>query len=54
MSIIICEIDCQIRFNVWNRVLRDGALGVTLREWDGERVGGRVRDREHMYTHEAD
>ena len=40
MYIIICEIDCQSRFNAWDRVLIAGALG---RPWEmgwGERCEG--------------
>ena len=36
----ICEIDCQSRFNAWDRVLRAGALGWPWRmecggRWEG-------------------
>ena len=53
MYIIIYEIDCQSRFNAWDRVLRAGALG-----WQGWCTGMTLKDGmwregqdgEHMYT----
>ena len=46
---IICETDCQSRFDAWDRVLGAGALGG---RWgmDGEGGGRGVQDGEHMYT----
>ena len=46
MYIIICEIDCQSRFDVWDRVHWDDPEG-----WDGEGGERGVQDGEHMYTH---
>ena len=42
--ILICEIDCQSRFNAWDRVLRAGALGWPWGmgwggRWDGVQDG---------------
>ena len=50
MYIIICETDCQSRFNALDRVLRAGALD-DLEGWDGEVHGRGLQDGEHMYTH---
>ena len=50
MYIIICEIDCQSRFDAWDRVLGAGALGGPWgMGWEGG--GSGVQDGEHMYTH---
>ena len=51
MYITICEIDCQSRFDAWDRVLRAGATGMTLRDGVEREVGGGVQNWEHMYTH---
>ena len=41
MYIIICEIDCQSRFDAWDRVLRAGALGWPWgMGWGGRWEGG--------------
>ena len=40
----------QPRFNAWDRVLRDGALGWRW-GWDGEGGGKRVQEGGHIYTH---
>ena len=41
MYIIICEIDCQSRFDAWDRVLRAGALGWPRgMGWGGRWEGG--------------
>ena len=50
MYIIICEIDCQSRFDAWDRVLRAGALD-DPEGWDGEEGGREGQDGEYMYTH---
>ena len=50
MYIIICETDRQSRFDAWDRVLRDGALGWPW-GWDGEAGGKRVQEGGHIYTH---
>jgi len=50
MYIIICEMDCQSRFNAWDRVLMAFPLGWP-EGWDGEGGGKGVQDGEHMYTH---
>ena len=46
MYIIICEIDCQSRFDAWDRA-QGLCTGMTQR--DG--MGRGVQDGEHMYTH---
>ena len=41
MYIIICEMNCQSRFNAWDRMLRAGALGWTWGTgWGGWGEGG--------------
>ena len=40
MYITICEIDCQSKFDAWNRALKAGALGHNPEGWDRE-GGGR-------------
>ena len=41
MYIIVCEVDCQSRFNAWDRVLRTGALGWPWgMGWGGRWEGG--------------
>ena len=47
MYITICEIDCQSRFNAWDRVLRTGALG---RPW-GMGWGGRWEGEWGTHVH---
>ena len=50
MWIIICEMNCQSRFNAWYRVLRAGALGWPRgMGWGGRWEGFQYGD--HMYTH---
>ena len=50
MSITICEIDHQSKFDAWNRALKAGALGQTRgMGWEGGGKG--VQDGGHMYTH---
>ena len=49
MYITICEIDFQSRLDVWDRVLRAGALGWPWRMGWGGRWEG-VQDGGHMYT----
>ena len=48
MYIIICEIDCQSRFE-------EGCSGMVHWDdpegWDGEGGGKEGQDGEHMYTH---
>ena len=47
MYIIICETDCQSRFNAWGRVFRAGTLG-----WPwGMRWGGRWKGGSGWGTH---
>ena len=46
MYIIICETNCQSRFDAWDRVLGAGALG-----WPRGMGWRWVQDGEHMYTH---
>ena len=53
MYIIICEIDCQSRFDAWGRVLRAGALGWPWGMGWGREVGRRVR-MGNTYTPMAD
>ena len=48
--IIICEMNRQSRFDVWDRVLRAGALGWPWEMGWGGRWRG-VQDGGHMYTH---
>ena len=50
MYIIICELDCQFRFNAWDRVLRVRALGWPWRMGWGRKVG-EVQEGGHMYIH---
>ena len=40
MYITKCEIDDQSKFDAWNRALKAGALGSTLRVVGGREVGG--------------
>jgi len=50
MYITMCEIDDQSKFDVWNRALKAGAVGLPWgMGWEG---GGRgAQDGGHMYTH---
>ena len=43
MNIIICEINCHSRFDAWDKVLRAGAPGMTLRDGMWREVGGGLR-----------
>ena len=51
---IICEMNCQSKFNACYRVLGAGALGPAERddpeERDGEGGGRGVQDGEHLYS----
>jgi len=47
--ITICKIDCQQKFVVWLRKVKQG-LCINLEGWDGEEMGGRFkREGIHVY-----
>ena len=49
LHIIVCDTNCQSRFDAWDRVLGAGALGWPRGMWWGGRGRG-VQDGEYMYT----
>ena len=49
MYIIICEIDCQSRFDAWDRVVTVGALGWPWRIWWGGRWEGSLGWGTHVH-----